>query len=183
MEASSVERKLMDTKIQIRYTPEKSDYIRASRALGMKSTGFLILAGIVILSVIGAAIVLIFPSIGGGQWKSIAVAVLLVGLFYIVYYFAIIPFQLSQSYKSNDYLRMKRELVFTDEKVMMTIKDKSSDLSWDNFTEVIDGGDFYLMIYKDKQRVYPLVPYRAFENSESQEQFLRLLESKSIKVH
>lgn len=172
----------MESPIIIRYLPEKKDYIHASRALAMKTTSFLILAAVTILSVIAAAAVIVAPAIGNANWRNAAIIVLLVGLSYIAYYFILIPLQLSSAYKKHAYLQMEREYTFDDKQVLMKIGDLSTELQWENFQKVIDHRGFYLLVYNAGERVYPFIPGRAFEEKSSQALFRALLKEKSIPV-
>jgi len=172
----------MDAPLVIRFTPDRKDYIRASRALAMKSTGFIIIAGTVILAMIAAAVVLIFPSIGTPVWRNTAFVVLLVGAFYILYFFAVIPWQLSRAYKASAYLQQSRELTFSESGVTMTIGEKTSNLLWENFKDVIDGNGFYLLIYEGENRVYPFIPKDAFTTEASEEAFRDVMAAKGIQI-
>lgn len=98
----------MEEPLLIRYIPEKDDYLQASRALAYKSTAFKVLAAVILVAMLAALVVLIFPGIGNPTWESIALILVVVGAFYIVYYFVIIPFQFSRAFKKNEYLRQER---------------------------------------------------------------------------
>ena len=170
----------MDSAIKIRYTPQKQDYIRASRVLAKHTPTFLILAAVILIGMVAAAVVLIVPGLGDVTWRNIAIIVLLAGSFYTIYYLAIIPYQLTQAFKKNEYLQKERDFTITDQSVHMQIGDRATDLEWENFKKVIDGGRFYLLIYKADQNVYPFLPKRAFEDPSAEQSFLQLLESKSV---
>lgn len=170
----------MDLPIHVRYTPEKKDYVRASRVLARNTPGFVVIALVILLAITAAAFILIFPGIGNATWRNIALVVLLVGAFYVIYYFVFIPLQLSRAYKTNPYLQKEREFTFAEEQVIMGIGDKVTHLDWEHFQKVIDGGSFYLLIYQAEERVYPFVPKDAFEDQKGHDAFLQLLESKSI---
>ena len=169
--------------IDVRFTPEKNDYIRASRVLASKSTGFLVLAGVMILVMLGSAVILIFPSIGNAVWRNAASITLLVGVFYIIYYLALIPLQLSRAYQKNETMRTERTIIFSDAHVMLTIGDQSRNMRWENIQKAVDGGDFYLLLYKGEEEIYPFVPKASFADQAAQEAFLALLEAKSIQVY
>jgi hypothetical protein len=62
----------------------------------------------------------------------------------------------------------------------MRVGDQTTDLLWDNFKEVIDGGGFYLLIYEGENRVYPFIPERAFTTGASEEALLAILAEKGI---
>lgn len=170
----------MDAPLVIRFTPDRKDYILASRMLATNSTGFMIMAGLILLAMIAAAVVLIFPAVGTAVWRNTAFVVLLVGAFYIVYFLAIIPWQLSRTYKSNEYLQKARTLTFSESGVTMAVGGNTSNLLWENFKHVINGSGFYLLVYVGENRVYPFIPKRAFTAEASEEAFLALLEEKDI---
>jgi hypothetical protein len=170
----------MDTPINLKFTPEKKQYIRATRALAIKSPGFLVLAIVLALGMIGSVIVLILGKPEGVL--PYAPMVIMIGLFYLLYFFVIIPWQFSRSYKSNPYLKMERSFTISDENLLMAVGDKSNEFQWENFQKVIDGGDFYLMIYKAQNRIYPFIPKDAFASQADHEAFLQHLAEKSIPV-
>jgi hypothetical protein len=172
----------MEKPITLRFTPQKEHYVRATRALALKSPGFLVMAIILLVAVIAAAAVLIFPNFGDPSWDSLALMVVLVGVFYLLYFIVLVPIQFSNNYKKNKYLQMDREFIISDEHMVMNVGDKSSTLEWENFQKVIDGGDFYLLLYKAQQRFYPFILKEAFDSQESQHEFLALLKEKSIPV-
>jgi hypothetical protein len=171
----------MDLPINIKFTPEQQDYVLASRALAMKKPMFLILAGILLLGMIVSTVILLIPSLGGPAWGGIALIIILVGVVFISYYLFIIPFQLNSAFKKRESMQIDRELTFTDAHVVMKIGDKSGELPWENFKNVIDAGTFYLLIYEGEERIYPFVPTRAFEDEVTQDAFLELLDAKLIK--
>lgn len=170
----------MDSPIKLRYTPKKQDYIRASRVLAKNTPTFLVLAAVILIAMVAAAVVLIVPGLGNISWRNIAIVVLLAGSFYTIYYLAFIPYQLTQAFKKNEYLQKERVFTITEQNVHMRIGDRETDLEWEYIKKVIDGGTFYLLIYKADQNVYPFLPKRAFNDPLAEQSFLQLLESKSI---
>jgi hypothetical protein len=172
----------METLLKLRFTPNKQDYIRASRALARKTPAFIVLAAVIVLIMIGSAVILIVPSIGNATWTNVAVVSLLVGAFYLVYYFLVIPMQLSRSYKSNAYLQTERVFFFNDDHVTMHVGEKTSELHWENFEKVIDGKELYLIIYKAEERVYPFITKRAFKDEASEISFRQIFKEKSISL-
>lgn len=172
----------MDTSLKTRFKPEKTDYIHASRALASKSTIFLVLAIFTILVMILSAAILIFPSIGGGDFKSAAILALIVGGFYFLYYFFLIPFQLSRTYTKNDYLQEERIITFFEDRINMQVGSHSSEMDWENVEKVMHNRNLYIIVYKAQEKVYPFIPKRAFSEAGSEKDFLKLLEEKAIPV-
>jgi hypothetical protein len=172
----------MDQTLTVRFTPEKENYVRATRALARKSPGFMVLAAILGVAVIVALVVLLVPGFGEESWDSMALMVILVGAFYLLYFVLLVPVQFSRNYKKNKYLQMERTFIINDEHLVMNVGDKSSELHWENFQKVIDGGDFFLLIYKAQERFYPFILKAAFEGPQALNAFLKLLEEKSIPV-
>ena len=172
----------MDRTINLQFTPTQKDYVRATRVLARKSPGFMVMAIILAVAMVASAIVMFVPGVGQPSWDSIAVVVLMIGAFYILYFVAIVPLQFTQSYKKNEYLKMERHFTITDEQMVMDVGDRSTTFDWENFQKVIDGGDFFLMIYKAQERIYPFIPKEAFTEERSLEAYLDLLAEKSIPV-
>ncbi|MEA3327320.1 MAG: hypothetical protein U9R53_08435 [Chloroflexota bacterium] len=172
----------MESKLELTYTPEKKDYVKASRALAKKTTLFIILAGVLALGVIASAVILLVPSIGNATWRNIAVAVLWVGIFYVVYYLVLIPVQLSRAYKKNEFMKMERRFTLTDANLLMAIGDKSQELEWEHLRKVIYDGGLYLMVYKEDSPVYPFIHERAFKDDAEKAAFENFLKEKSITI-
>lgn len=170
----------MNEKIIIEYTPEKNDYIQASKVLAKKTPSFRILAGIILLAAITSIVILFIPSPRYTGWLNVATVTLLVSAFYIFYYLVLIPYQLSRSYQRSDSLKMARRYTLGDEHVLMEIGENSSILPWEKFQKVMEGKEIYLMVYMDENRIYPLVPKRSFPDDAAREAFLTLVKSKSI---
>lgn len=170
----------METPLQIRFTPDKNDYIHASRALASKTPTFIVMAVIIGLIMVSAVLVLLFPDFGDGNFTSAALVTLLVGGFYVLYYLFLIPWQLARTFKKDVYLQKERIFTFFDAHVTMQVEDKSSDLVWENFEKVVEGKVLYLLIYKADQRVYPFIPKRAFSDPAAEEAFKEILAEKSV---
>lgn len=168
--------------LTIKYLPEAKDYIRASRALAKKSTSFIIMAVLLILAMIAAAVILLFPSVGDQNWNNIALILLVVGVFYILYFFAVIPWQLNRAYKKNEHLQVERQFILKDDTIGVKVGDEGTELNLDYLEKVVDAQDLYLMIYKNKQKLYFFIPNRAFSEEDTEKVFLEYLEEKSIKL-
>lgn len=171
-----------NTPLTLSYRPEAKDYVRASRVLAMKSTSFIIMAVLLILSMVAAAVVLLVPSIGAQNWDNIALILLVVGVFYIIYYVAIIPWQLKRAYKKNEHLQGERQFILKDESIGVSIGGEGTDFDLNNLERVVDADDLYLLIYKNKQKYYFFIPERAFNEDGTEEAFLEYLKAKSITV-
>ncbi len=169
--------------LSIKYLPEAKDYIRASRALAKKSTSFIIMAALLILAMAAAVVILLFPSIGDQNWDNIALILLVVGVFYILYFFAVIPWQLNRAYKKNEHLQVERQFILKDETIGVKVGEEGTELDLDNLEKVVDADGLYLLVYKDKQKLYFFIPNRAFTEDVNEEAFLDYLKEKSITLN
>jgi len=172
----------MEKELVFKFQPEKKDYIKASRTLALKTTSFLIIAILILLVVIASAVVLLVPGIGDASWRSAAFVGLAMGAFYIFNFWLIIPYQLSNAYKRNENLGKERTITLSDVEVTMQVGERMTKFAWENFQRVIERDDFYLMIYKAEERIYPFIPDRAIESESQRDSLLALLEEKSIPV-
>jgi hypothetical protein len=172
----------MEPRLTIRFTPEKGDYVQASRTLAQKSPWFLALAGLILLAVIGSVLLVIFPGLGGENLRSIAPIILAVSAVYLLYYLFMIPWQLGRAYSANEHLRLERTLYFFDTHLRMGFGDRGVELPWENLQKVVDGGDYFLMIFKGDQLVYPFIPGRAVPDTRDREALLAFFGEKSIPV-
>lgn len=172
----------MEPLITIQYTPEKRDYVRASRLLARNSPWFLVVAVVVLLAMLGSAVILMVPRVGGGTLRQVAPIVLLVSLVYSVYFLFLIPLQLGRAFKSNEHLRMERTLTFLATHLHMQIGGQSVDLPWDTLQRVIDGGEYFLLIFQGDEQVYPFIPGRALADPSTRAAVLAFFRAKSIPV-
>lgn len=172
----------MEPILTIRYTPEKRDYVRASRTLARKSKGFLVLAAVTLLVILVSVVILVFPGIGGANLRRIATIALFVGVVYVLYYLFLVPIQLNRAFKANETLRAERKLTFFDDHLRMKLGDQAIELPWENFKRVIDGGEYFLLIYEGSEQVYPFIPDRAFTDDGAKQAFLEFIRAKSIPV-
>jgi len=168
--------------LTIKYIPEVKDYVRASRALAKKSTSFIIMAVLLVLAMAAAAVILLVPSVGEESWDNIAMILLVLGAFYIVYFFAVIPWQLKRAYKKNEHLQVERQFIFKDENIGVRVGNEGTDLRFENLQKVVNAGDLYLLIYKDNQKLYFFIPERAFTEEVTEEAFKDYLQERSIVV-
>jgi len=173
---------MANSPLSIRYTPEAKDYVRASRALAKKSTSFIIMAVLLILAMLGALVVLLVPSIGDQNWKNIALVLFVVGIFYIIYYFAVIPWQLIRAYKKNEHLQVEREFILSEENIRVKVGSDGTVLNWDMLQKVMNAKDSYLMVFKNGQKLYFFIPERAFNADMTEEAFVDLMNEKSITI-
>lgn len=171
----------MEPKLTLYYTPTQRDYVRASRALAMKSSWFLIIAVIILAVLAGSAVILVNPGIGGPTMRNAALITFLVCLVYVVYFIFLIPIQLGKAYKTNEHLRQERILSFYDDHLHMRIGTGGVELPWKNLQRVVDGQNYTLLIFEGEQKVFPFIPKRAFDEG-SKPAFLAFFQSKSIPV-
>lgn len=172
----------MPKTLNFNYIPEKEDYLKASRALALKTTYFRIMAVIIFLAILISSIILLVPGLGAGVWGNVALAVLLAGSFFVLYFLVIIPWQLGRVYKTRESLKSPRKITLSDDHLHMQVGDQVTELDWDGFERVIKTSDFYLFIYTHEDRIYPFIPRRAFDDENSEEALQQFLEQKSIPV-
>lgn len=172
-----------NTPLTIKYIPEAQDYVRASRALAKKSTSFIVMAVLLIVAMIAAVVILLLPSVGEENWDNIAMIFLVVGVFYIVYFFAVIPWQLKRAYKKNEHLQVERSFILKDESIGVRVGNEGTELNLENLEKVVDNDDLFLLVYKDNRKLYFFIPERAFSEEVTEETFLDYLKEKSITVN
>lgn len=172
----------MEPILTLGFTPERRDYVRASRILSKKSPWFLVLAVIIVLLVIVSGILLIFPGLVGEYFQGVAPFVFVAGLVYLLYVMFLIPMQLSRAYQAKPYLQLPRTLIFFQSHLTLRIGDQSVDLPWEHLRKVIDGGDYYLLLFQVDEQVIPFIPERAIIDQSTRDTLLTLFMEKSIPV-
>ena len=172
---------MVEPRLTLRYTPEKRDYVRASRTLAIKSSWFLILAVVILLVLAGSAVILVNNDFGGPVLRNVALILFLACLVYIVYFLFLIPIQLGKAYQANEHLQQERNLVFWNAHLEMEIGGGSVELPWKDLKRVVDGGNYTLLIFEGDQKVFPFIPKHAFDDR-TKKAFLDFIQSKSIPV-
>ncbi len=172
----------MEPILTLQYTPEKRDYVRASRVLARKSPWFLIVGAVILVAMLGAAVILILPGVGSDGLRQTAPVVLVASLGYALYFLLLIPIQLGRAYQSNPHLRMPRILTFFDSHLEMRIGEQSVELPWAILQQVIDGGDYLLMLFKGDQQVFTFIPNRAVDDGLTRQVVIGFFKAKSIPV-
>jgi len=172
----------MTQPLVLEFTPEKNDYVRASRMLSTKTPVFLITSALMVLITLGSLILLIFPEIGDPSWRGIAMVFLITGAFYLIYFVFIIPIQLGSAFKKNEYLQIKRKFTLNDENIIMTIADKTNTLEWENVKRLVQSQGSYLIMYQADERYYPFIPQRAFADQAAEDAFVDFFKRKSVAV-
>ena len=171
----------MEHQLTLRYTPEKQDYVRASRALALKSSWFVYLALLILLVLAGSGFILVNPAIVGPMIRGIAVILFVVCLVYVIYFVFIIPIHLARAYKRTEHLRQERILIFWKDHLQMEIGGGSLSLSWEDLRRVVAGKKYYLLIFEDEQKVFPFIPRRGLDDGDRRA-FLEFFQSKSIPI-
>ena len=170
----------MTQPLVLEFTPDKDDYVQASRMLSTKTPVFLITSVLMVLITLGSLAIIIFPDIGDPSWRGIANVFLITSAFYLLYFVILIPFQLRSAFKRNPYLQTKRKFTFTDKNIIMTIADKTNTLEWENIKRLVQSKGSYLIMYQADQRYFPFIPHRAFADQATENEFLDYFNRKSI---
>jgi hypothetical protein len=168
--------------LKVHFTPNKNDYIQASRLMAIKTPLFVVLAVLTIVIMVGSSIGLIFQLFTDSITQNVAMISLAVGAFYVVYYFFLTPAQLTKTIKKNEALQMEREFSFSEAEVDLKVGNQTSRLFWDHFLHVLKGRTMYILVYEEEKKIYPFLPKRALTEPGSEEAFLALLEEHNILV-
>lgn len=166
--------------LQIQFVPKREDYIAASRLLAAKTPLFLVLAVVTIVIVVGSLVGLVFQLFTDPLWQNVALVSLVIGAFYMVYYFFLIPAQLSKTVKKNETLQLERKFTFSETAVDLMVGQQNSRMPWEHFKHVLAGKNFYVLVYEEEKKVYPFLPKGAFADSAEETAFLDLLKEHNI---
>lgn len=168
--------------LKVHFTPNKNDYIQASRLMAIKTPVFIVLAVLTIAIMAGSLIGLVFQWFTDSTGQNVAIVSLVIGAFYVLYYFLLTPLQLTKAIKKNEALQMKREFSFSEAEVDLKVGSQTSRLFWDHFLHVLKGRTMYILVYEEEKKMYPFLPKRALTEPGSEEAFLALLEEHNIPV-
>ena len=168
--------------LQVQFTPNRNDYIQASRLMALKTPIFIVLAVVTIVIMVGSLVGLVFQLFTDEVGRNVAFVSLLIGGFYVVYYFFLTPAQLTKMIKKNETLQMERELTFSEAEVDLVLGGQTSRLFWDHLVHVLKGRTMYILVYEEEKKIYPFLPKRALTEPGSEEAFLALLEEHNIPV-
>ena len=108
--------------------------------------------------------------------------VLIAGLIYLAYIFFLIPMQLSKAYQTKPHLSMTRSMAFYEQHLMIRMGEQSVNLPWEHLEKVIDDGDYFLMLFRGDEQVFPFIPGRAFTNLSDREALLNFFRAHGITV-
>lgn len=171
----------MENTLTIRFIPEKKDYVRASRILSNKSIWFIIFAAVIVLAMLGSLVILAFPHLAPEKYQKTAIILFVVGLFYVLHYFMVIPMQLSRSFTTNEHLRAERVLTFFDSHLRMKIGEHAKDLPWESLKKVYENKGYYLLVFEleNEGEVYPYIPERGLEEEDTKQTFHEILQKKT----
>jgi len=148
--------------------------------MAMKTPIFVVLAIVTIVIIAGSLFGLVFQLFADATMQNVAFVSLLVGGFYLVYYFIVTPAQLTKTINKNETLQKDREFTFSDLEVDLKIGNHTSRLPWEHFLQVFNGKKMYIMVYAEGKKTYPFLPKRAFTEPGSEEAFLEILEAHNI---
>ena len=173
---------VMERVLTLVFTPEKRDYVRASRVLSKQSKWFLVLSAVILLVGIGSGVLLLFPGLAGVDLQGVAPFVFIGSVVYMLYILWLIPLQLKRAYRTNPHMRLTRTLTFFESYLNLHMGEENVYLPWENLRQVIDDGNYLLLLFKGDQQVFPFIPGRAFDPLSSREQVLKFFRDKSIPV-
>ena len=168
--------------LQFKFTPNKKDYIQASRLMAFKTPLFVLLAVVVVIIIVGSLIGLVFQLFTDSSWNNVALVSLLVGAFYVFYYFVMVPAQLTKTINKNETLQKERTFIFDENEVQLVIGAHTSRFSWEHFVQALKGRTMYILVYEEDKKVYPFIPNRAFADPGSEQAFLAILDQHGIPV-
>jgi Na+(H+)/acetate symporter ActP len=150
--------------------------------MAFKTPIFIVLVVVTVIIILGSLIGLVFQLFPDPTWNNVAFVSLLVGAFYIVYYFIVTPAQLNKTISKNETLQKDRKFTFGETEVDLMIGRNTSRLPWDNFVHVLNGRTMYIMVYEEGKKTYPFLPKRAFTDPDAEKAFLQMLEEHDIPV-
>ena len=168
----------MEETLKISFTPEKGDYVRASRVLSRQSKLFRIVAALVLVELGVSGLMLISPVARVPGYRSTAQIFFVLGLVFLLYYFLMIPLQLGETFRKTEHMRAERILTFYGTHLNMRIGTGSVDLPWDRFERLITDKGFYILTFTGDDLVYPFIPERAFGDEAAKQKFEQILQGK-----
>lgn len=165
--------------IILRFTPNKDDYVIASRAITMRQwSTWLILGIIVFIWVINLLLGLMSEDT---DWISLGISLLPMLLFTIIFgglIFVVPSFQLGRRIQKNKRLTTETVWIVDDQTIVIKNAHSESKMDWGTFQRVIQLKDYYLLGYSTNKAMAQILPRRAFESSEQETAFRKLLEQK-----
>ena len=161
--------------IQLLFTPTTADYLVAMRLFMLKqrSTRLLLAVG-VLMALFG--VYSLFAS-NFQNWSTSLPAFLFIGIITLML-FVVNPYMLGK--KIDKIERLHAEATWTVDEKGIRIKTSLEDshLEWSVFSKFHEFKDYTLLVYSKNPNFFQLLPSRAFESTEQQEQFRTLLQVK-----
>ncbi|MBG0787683.1 MAG: YcxB family protein [Anaerolineaceae bacterium] len=148
--------------------------------MAIKTPIFVVLVVVTVIIILGSLIGLVFQLFPDPTWNNVALVSLLVGGFYVVYYFIVTPAQLTKKINQNEALKKERKITFGETEVDLMVGRNTSRLPWENFVHVLNGRQMYIMVYEEEKKIYPFLPKRAFTEPDAEKAFLQMLDEHEI---
>lgn len=163
-----------------RFTPTKNDYAIASREMTLRQTGMRL--AIVVVALIPPALTMFHVSLEPFDLVGLICVLFPIWLFLyslIAYILFVGPFMIARRAEKSKRCTSETILRANDEGVMM--KDEFSEwkTDWGSFKKVLETKDYFLLILATNNMGQPL-PKRAFESSDQEIAFRKLLNTKGF---
>ena len=158
--------------VKIEYELTESEYLAATRIYFFKSREVLIRTIVFCLFILLAALIIgvltleLFP-----LWATFALAT----LFDIMVIYTMFIEAPRRYFRGDPKFRDKYELTFSDEGIKVKTHQIDSKLAWSLYTSVVEGRDFYLLIYGQQAAMMTTVPKRSFKDKQDENRFRELV--------
>lgn len=171
---------MAEKSINFVFTPTKTDYVKSMQSYYSRQKSVWSIAtflGIICLCTISYTV-----SRGVGIGIGLLIPIL-VFAFYLLSLFLIQPLLLGRQIDANERLRTETEWVVNESEILVISRPHTeTKYDWGSFCEFIETKDYFLILHSINKRMFQVVPRRAFQSSDQENEFRAMLENHFGKI-
>lgn len=160
------------------FTPNKSDYIKATRAFTLHHRSTQVAIILSLLAVLAILLSVIYLH----RLSLAEFAVLLAMVIYYIAIFFLGPANVADKAAKDE--RLRSPMTWEVDEAQALVCTPSTDITcdWDSFGETYETSEYFLITSVTDRNMFQLIPKRAFKTEETLGQFRKLLEVKTPHV-
>lgn len=162
----------MDT-IRFNFTPTQRDYVTAARAFLLRQPLYLLI--VFGLGMVSSVIWLLFSLSAGSSDAMVFVLSAVSAPFALVALFLIItPIVIASAAAKSQALASEMRWDASGAGLQVAGTNTDTLLNWGLFKDVIETRSYFLLIFRDRRKLFQMIPKRAFASTEDESRFRAL---------
>jgi YcxB-like protein len=144
--------------IEFQFALNTDDLLRGTRAFCLRSVRFR--AALIALTLLALAAWIVAIQVGR-LGVDLALVLTVTIAFLVAYRALLLPWTLSQQMGQDERVRTESTWKFSPDRITITNQFSKMDLSWANFSRILETDTHYLFVYASDKNLFQLVPKRA----------------------